>query len=80
MQGLCKDCDFWAALTEPEHDYLLFENYEGLGKCSCQKFIYFDRFQGPCEHNGFYYFDFEEYKAGFYSADEFGCIHFKARS
>ena len=79
MEGLCADCVFWEALTEPDHEGLLFINYTGLGKCSCEKFKFFDRFQDPCELDAFYYYDYDEYKAGFYPAQHFGCIHFKAR-
>ena len=79
MEGRCKDCDFWKAKTKSGHYGLFFKNYRGLGKCSCKKFIQFSRFQDPCDPEGFYFYDYEEYKAGFYPADNFGCIHFKAR-
>ena len=79
MEGRCKDCVFWKELTDPDHIGLFFENYGGLGKCSCKKFIFFDRFQDSCEFDGFYYYDYEDYKGGFYSAFLFSCIHFKVR-
>jgi len=66
--GTCETCKYF----EP------WEGKEGFGWCHCSLFVY-----APDEIEGdtrcLYYWDFEEYKAGFCVGKDFGCIHYEPK-
>lgn len=59
----CKTCRFWKR-SKDEH-----EPWEGF--CGHVKFVYDE----PLPKDGLKYWDYERYSAGFYTGEDFGCIH-----
>ncbi len=59
----CNTCKFWTR----EKDTI-------IGDCICPKFVYSGDGQSP-DTDGLGYWDYESYKAGFDTGQEFGCIH-----
>jgi len=71
MKKICKNCKFWEEVNKRGDLYW---------KCDSDKFVYnqFQDFEGlPLD--GFVYFDYEEYSAGFKTGPEFGCIHWNEK-
>jgi hypothetical protein len=65
MNNVCIDCTHWKKTVD--NDKVI------KGKCSCEKFVYDDL----CPIDGLEYWDFENYKAGFYTGPNFGCVHWE---
>lgn len=55
----CKDCKYWNSESKT---------------CSNDKFIYSDTVK-DLPDDGLLYYDYECYSAGFYTGENFGCIH-----
>ena len=78
----CKDCKYWKRHSKDNSNYD--ESNDKRGKCSSPKFIdvsyenYFESEQKTNKSDTLEYWDFEAYKAGFNTGENFGCIHFKA--
>jgi len=77
MQKICKNCRYWEEAKRLTQFYWRANTITGkmTGYCSCRKFVYGE---AP-DDDGFQYWDSEHYYAGFRTAPEFGCIHFKKR-
>jgi hypothetical protein len=65
-KNTCGKCAHWTRIEFGEPH---------AGKCASDKFIYGD--QPP--KDGLTYWDYESYKAGFETGEDFGCIHFSDR-
>lgn len=72
MDKLCKNCKFW------ERDDGILDMPKAQGECHNTNFIY----TGTLEINEpdeFVYSDYEGYAASFYTGENFGCVHFRAK-
>jgi len=71
----CKDCKYWERSNKDYFD----NNY---GDCNNEdKFFYGSPYKGEGEFSSdlMFYYDYEGYSAGFYTGQDFGCIHFKPK-
>lgn len=68
-KGACKNCEYWIRKQKPDH----------VGKCHGSKFVYVE-YGNETPKDGLGYWDFDSYKAGFETGEDFGCIHFKQRT
>lgn len=71
--GRCRTCAYWDRRVRPKT-----LGASGLmGDCSCPKWEegYDDDKDGLAD--GVRYSDYEDYRAFFYTGEDFGCIHYK---
>jgi len=71
MKKLCKTCFYWHQ-HKPYYDLFGEDIY---GKCTYDKFIYFDHLCYPHPLDALIYWDHEEHSASFATGPEFGCVH-----
>ena len=74
--ALCKNCKHWKRMTDA------FDvSYHGpaAGNCLSHKFVYSPQ-DNKVPADGLEYYDAESYSAGFYTGENFGCIHWAARA
>jgi len=71
MKKVCKNCKWWKRLEG--------KIYPGhTGDCNCEKWVEADGYV-VCPIDGVEYWDFEGYSAGFYTGEDFGCIHWEVK-
>ena len=71
----CDTCKHWRRVERPfdvEH------HGKHAGECNSDAFEYKDA-GGEVPHKGLAYWDYEGYSAGFMTAEDFGCVNWKAR-
>jgi len=68
---LCKTCKYWEKYKDGEFTSRGFY----AGKCSNAAFVYDE----ATPKNGLSYWDYESYRAGFETGEDFGCIHWEPK-
>lgn len=63
----CKECKFWKRVEKEDREF----HGQYAGECSCDKFVYGQ----SAPKDGLEYWDSESYCAGFFTGEDFGCIH-----
>lgn len=73
--GRCQTCQHWVRSDGTDAEY----HGEWSGHCASIKFLYTGDGK-KMDRDGFEYYDAECYSAGFYTAEDFGCVHWIPKS
>jgi hypothetical protein len=79
-QGRCGSCEHWVRFTDV--GAIKFHGAYS-GKCKSPKFVYCGANQKTPQKtpkDGLSYWDYESYAAGFDTGEDFGCVHWSAKS
>jgi len=69
MIGKCSSCKHWE---------MFYDDRPGFGACRNNKFKWeVDTYDKPLQGDELIYWDDEGLRAGFYTGQDFGCIHFE---
>ena len=78
----CKTCKHWKRNNDAEW-YLkanmeMPKSYLNFGECYCRKFVYGESTDKSeiYDEDCLLYHDYEDWKAGFETGEDFGCLHY----
>lgn len=71
----CSDCKHWERYTDKS---IIKSRGEHSGECDSDKFVNLE-WADKSITDQLMYWDYESYAAGFFTGENFGCIHFEVR-